>query len=478
MQLDYEGFVYDKYTNRLDILTKKMEKEALPFYEIHLLCDTVKSNLKNINGDNISNVIDNTKVLINSINRLNTHNTKEKNKIIDKSYKTIYSVILYEELFDRSDIFDYIKKINIPVNIENIGRLLTNDLKKLDKQDLIDEDLKNIKTEGLGYDYFDRKIIKKISNKTVGEVNSEYQERKREAIYDIERKVSRLNEDKNNELKSLNRSKNNLKVLYKKKRILVSKMFSLLLVPVVTISAGYGIGKTSSEKITEYKTITRTIDANTGNLVGEIEEEYDENATTYVATIIEQRPWKVNPNGGYTRTIIAYEYITPENVEEGFHVTSSDLANNIVEKYRYIEAKETLDSTDSTKESTILITETYQDKSINRKSSKYTMPFTVTAAFISLLFDLAVLLVPALGYDRAKRILSDLNDEIKEEKLDEKQIMDRISELKEYALKVSKEYNDTVRKYGSLGHQFIFEDSDINAITNFSKELKKSYKKM
>ena len=477
MQMDYEGFVYDKYSVRLDALTKSLESDALPFYEIHLLCNKINSNLNDISGNNIHIVIEYTKSLINALNRLNTHNTKEKNKIINKAYKTIYSVIMYEELFDRSDIFDYVKKLNIPVNIENLGRLLHEDLKTLDKQDLIDVDLKSLKTEGLGYDYLDRNIIKKVSNKTVGEVNSEYQERKRRVIEDLNEKVSDLDKSKQYLSADLNQNKSKLKDLYKRKRILVSKMMSLLLVPVVTISAGYGIGKSSSEKITEYKTITRTVDASTGKLVGEVEEIYDEHATTYVATVIEEGPWKVNRNGGYTRTVIAYEYKTPENAEEGYRASTSEIEKNITEKYRYVEAKDVLEETDSTTESTILITETYQDKSVSRKSSKYTVPFTITAAVVSLLFDLAVLLVPALGYEEAKRRLNDLNKDIKSKKYDENEIMQRIEAFKEYAKEVNKEYNEAVMKYGELGHKFIFDDIDTKAITDFPKVLTKNRKK-
>lgn len=477
MQMDYEGFVYDKYSERLDTLTKSLEKDALPFYEIHLLCDKINSNLNDISGNNIHIVVDLTKSLINALNKINTHNGKEKNKIINNAYKTIYSVIMYEELFDRSDIFDYVKKLNIPVNIENLGRLLYEDLRTLDKQDLIDEDLKSLKTEGLGHDYLDRSIIKKVSNKTVGEANSEYQERKRRVVEDLNEKVSDLYDSKNKTINYLDKNKSELKDLYKRKRILVSKMMSLLLVPVVTISAGYGIGKASSEKITEYKTITRTVDANSGKLVGEVEEVYDEHATTYVATVIEEGPWKVNRNGGYTRTVIAYEYKTPENAEEGYHASTSDIKKNITEKYRYVEAKDILEETDSTTDSTILITETYQDKTVSRKSSKYTMPFTIAAAFISLFFDLAVLLVPALGYEEAKRRLEGLNREIESKKYDQNVIMQRIENLKEYASEVNKEYNEAVMKYGELGHKFIFDDIDTKSITDFpSKVLTKNRK--
>ncbi len=476
MQMDYEEFVYDKYSDRLDSLTKSLERDVLPFYELYLLCNKIRAYLSNISGESISNIIDFTKILLNSLNKLNTNNDIDKNRIINEAYKTIYSVLMYEELFDRSDIFDLIKKLNIPVNIENLGRLLNEDLKMLDRQDLIDIDLESLKTEGLGYDFFDRDIIQKVSNKTVGKVNSEYQERKRKTIEELDLKVSNLYNDKNSELEKLNKNILQIKELYKRKRILTSKMLSLLLVPIVTISAGYGLGKVSSEKITEYKTITRTVDANTGKLVDEVEEIYDENVTTYVATVIEERPWIVNRNGGYTRTVVAYEYKTPENVGEGYHVSASDLEGNITEKYRYIEAKDILDESDSTTESTILITETYQDKTVNRKSSKYIIPFTISAAVISLLFDLAVLLVPALGYEEAKRRLTALNEDIQNRKYNEQQILERIKDLRAYALAVNEEYNEAVRKYGALGDKFIFEEIDTQSILDFPKVLSKNKK--
>ena len=36
IQMDYEGFIYDNYSKRIDELTKKVETEAMPFYELYL----------------------------------------------------------------------------------------------------------------------------------------------------------------------------------------------------------------------------------------------------------------------------------------------------------------------------------------------------------------------------------------------------------------------------------------------------------
>ena len=476
IQMDYEGFIYDNYSKRIDELTKKVETEAMPFYELYLLCTKINSQLSSVSAENINDIIINTSELIDTLNLINTHNKNEKNRIIDLAYKTIYSVIMYEEIFDKSDILFYIKELGVPVNLENIGRLLEKDLNKLEKEDLIDEDLRTIKSEGLGYDYIDSNIIKKVSSKTVGEKNSEYEERKRQISEDLNKKTVSTKYQMDNCKALLEENKIKKKKILGQKYLLVTKMISFLLVPVITFSAGHAIGKSSSNKINEYKTITRTINTNTGEIVGTQEEIFDENETTYVATILEQKPWRQNPTGvGYIRNVTAYEYITPDNVDENYHVSADDIKDNIVEKYKYIEQKDTLDENDSMTEITILITETYQDKNVSRKSTKYILPFSITGAILGIALDVALSLFNIFNYETAKRILEDLNEEINDKKLSEEQIKERLLKLKDEALILQKEYNDAVKKYGKLGNEFIFDDIDTTEITKFSKQLKRHF---
>ena len=471
MQMTYEGFLYKEYSDKLDLLARKMEKEALPFYELYILNNKIESQLSQITGEIISDTISNTIRLINCINNINSHNEKDKEALINRSYKTIYSVILYEELFDRSDILKYINELNIPIIIENIGRLLSKDL---DREELIDSDLEKIKTEGLGYDYLEENVIKAVSRKTVGEQNSEYQERKRQTINELSTKTTKIKNEKDRIVSKQEQNKTNLNSLKRRKTILVSKMLSLALIPVITISAGNALGKSTSNKITEYKTITRTINTNTGKVIGDTIETYDEHVTTYVATVLDQSPWRKNPTGvGFIRNVTAYEYILPENASETFHPTSDELKGNLQEKYKYVESKDQLDLTDSITESTILITETYQDKNDSRKSTKNIVPFTVVGACIGLAIDACVLLIRALGYEEAKRRLYNLNSQIKEEKLNEEEIKEELIKLRDYAIKVQNEYNNAVKKYGNLGEQFIFEEIDTKDITDFSRQLKR-----
>lgn len=473
MQMDYEGFAYGSYNKRLDDLLRKVEEELLPFYELYLLSSKIDIQIANVTCNNIGDTIQSAKKLIDAVNTLNTHNIIDKNNLIDRAYKSIYSVIMYEEIFERSDILDYINHLNVHANRENIGRLLEKDLKNLSESDLIEENLRTIRTEGLGYDYLNADFVRKVSRKTVGETNSEYQERKRQAILDITSKIKHFQTKKDELLSELQNSKDTLLKFYFSRSLIATKALSLVLIPIIAYSAGKAIGKSASDKITEYSTITRTIDLNTGEIIGEQVEVFDERETTYVATVMECSPWRKNPTGlGYIRNIVAYEYIVPENVSEDYHVTSEDLVGNVLEKYRYVEPKDDLEENDSTIESTVLITETYQDKSKNQKSTRYIVPYTVVGTCIGIVFDLALLL-KVYGFEKTKRMLENLNKEIQELKLTKKEIRVRLKNMSDEALQLQNEYNEVVKKYGTLRDQISIEDDYPWLVQNEAKRIRR-----
>ena len=451
IQLEYESGFYIPYNVRLDELSQRLENDALAFYELHTLSKNIDVNLEDLSNNTINEVIAKTIELIDKLNKLNTHNDKKKNRIVELAYQTIYSVILHEEIYSRRDVFNYLKQLNNSVNLESVGRLLSNDLNKLNTKLLSEKELEGLKKEGLGYDFLDDDIIKEVAIKTIGKINPEYIEQGRREIRDIISKSTsyRVEEEKLN--KDLEEHKNSLKQLKRRKNIIITKMMSL-----VSISAAYSAGKNLSEKRPEYRTITRTINAKTGRIVGEVEEIFDEKETTYVATLLEKSPWKVNPNGGYISNVVAYEYVNSED-RESVIKDSLEMNENVVKKYQYIESKETLDYSDSMTETTLLITETYQDKSVSRPNEKYVLSYTGTAIVVSLIFDIAVLLVPSLGFEVAKKRLNGMINSIKESEKSEKEIVERLEEIKQYEAKYKAEYEESLKKYGSLAKEFIFE---------------------
>lgn len=461
--LEYQAMVLAPYIKKLDDLENKIENDLLPFYELYLLSEKINFEIEEINAEKIGDVIQYTKKLIDDLNSLNTHNDKEKNKIVKDAYKSIYSVILYEELFKTSDILSYINYLDIPTNKENIGELLQHDLKLLSKKDLIDEDLQTLKKEGLGYDYLTQDIIKKISILTIGNSNSEYLSRKEKEISDISNQKDRLDSNISFLTHELAKNKYAIKNLSINMTVLATKALSLILVPLISIGAGNAIGKKISNNITEYKTITRTVNFETGEIIGDPEEIYDKNETTYVATVMVHKPWRKNPTGvGYIQEITAYEYIAPDTTQEKYHITAEDLENNIKEKYSYVETKDMLKDGDNTNDTTILITETFQDKNDNRKSTKFIIPFTVTGVALGILIDALLL---AFLYDpyRLRRNFSEIINDIENYKLDNKEIINKLNAMKEEAILLEDKYQSTLKKYGTWEEKFDIEDSNKKA---------------
>ena len=477
MQLDYESFIYDNYIKRLNDLQEKIENELMPLYEIHLLISKINIGVKNISSDNIGDVIDQTLRLVSTINNLRNNLNEQEKELVKNAYQVIYNVILHEEIFERNDIFNYIMKLNNSSIKENIARLLARDLNKLSQEDLIDEDLKGITTEGLGYDYLNLDVIKKVSLKTIGETNSEYQERKRAAILEVNKKNNRLITKRNALEEKLKNNKGLIKNLKINKALLISKACSIVLVPVITISAGSLIGKAKSDKITEYKTITRTVDLNTGNVIGDISYEYDDKVTTYAATVLVCDPWRKNPVGeGYVRNVKAYDYVSSSDTpfiatagdsQEGIHDTNRKVDSNIKFKYQYTEATDTLKTGENTTDKSTLVIETYQDKSDSRISTKYIIPFTIGGAVLGALLDVLAILLRVYDLNDIKRIMNRLNNQIESKNMNNECILEELNKLKDEALLIEDEYSSTARKYGmsveKLGY-YIVEVEDYEQL--------------
>ena len=486
MQLDYESFIFDNYIKRLNDLQEKIEKDLMPVYEIHLLTSKINIQVKNISSNNINEVIEQTLNLVTAINNLRNNLNDQEKELVNSAYEAIYNVILYEEIFERNDVFNYIMKLNNSSIKENVGRLLAKDLNKLSQKDLIEEDLRAINTEGLGYDYLTLDVIKKVSLKTVGETNSEYQERKRNAVLKINKKNNRLITKRNVLEEELKKNKRLVKNLRVNKALLISKACSIVLVPVITISAGGLIGKAKSDKITEYKTITRTVDLNTGNVIGDISYEYDDKVTTYAATVLVCDPWRKNPVGeGYVRNVKAYDYVSSSdtpftaitgNSQEGIHGTNGEVDSNIKFKYQYTEAADTLKNGENTTDKSTIVVETYQDKSDSRISTKYIIPFTIGGAVLGALLDVLAILLRVYDLNDIKKLMNRLNNQIESKNKTNERLIRELSKIKEDALLLESEYNDTAIKFGIPKNELIDKKLEYEHLVKDSSDYSLLYK--
>lgn len=458
MQLEYESMVLAPYIKELDDLTKEVEKELMPYYELHLLTTKINFELEYLTEENLVEVLESARKVLDLINKVNTHNDEDKNALVVKGYEMIYQVILQEKLFDRDDTLSYLNEKNVSSNKEYIGRLLSKDIDSLDEKTRIDEELKGIK-KGLGYDYLTNDFISKIARIIVGEKNKEYQRKKKEATLNLEQEIISYKESNKELLSNLKKLLSNRWNLRVKKLGLTSKALSIALVPVIAISSAYNLGKKESSKIPLYKTITRTVNSETGEIIGTPIESYDERGTTYVATVMEYGPYRKNPTGvGYIRDVIAYEYIAPANTDENYHATSEELKNNVFEKYTYIEQKDNLDINDSMEESTILITETYQDKNDSIPSNKYTVAFTIGGVFAGVAIDLVLFLIGFYDLDTIKKKMEKISNELKDNTKTKNDIKLELENMKESIPQLLEEYNETVRKYGKLDSEIKEED--------------------
>ncbi len=459
MTLDYESYIYSPSIKKLQELKKEIEKELLPFYELYLLNKKIKNSLIEVKEDTINDLIREVKLLLQKINHLNTHNREDFKKIIEESYELIYRSLLHEETLDRDDLITYINYLSIKDNKEELGKLLRKDLDKVKESVLIEEDLENLSIEGLGYDYLNRKVLKMISKTVLREEDNSYQLRKEESFNHIRVSLGYLMCEKESKDTLIEQHKNRIKNLRINKAILSSKAFSYILIPAISFSLGNMIGHSLSNKITEYKTVTRTINLKTEEVVGDIEEIYDEEETVYATTVKECSPWRKSKTGGYIRDVIAYYYhnIDRESYEDIEKNIEEKDNSKVIEKYRYIESTKELKENDSLTEKTILLTETYQDKNDHRKSTKYIVPLSISGLGLGIVIDILLACFTSLRLSYVIEKFKELDKRIKDEKLEKEAVEESLIELYKEVNTIKEDYNELIRKYGKMEEEIDFD---------------------
>lgn len=464
MTLDYETYIYSPSIRKLQELKKEMERELLPYYELYLLNKKMKESLLDVKEDNINDLIRDGKLLLQKINSLNTHNRNDFNQLIEESYQIIYLSLLHEETLDRDDLICYINYLSIQEIKEKLGKFLRKDLDQVKESVLIEEELENLPLEGLGYDYLNSKILRIVAKKVLKEEEKSYRLRKEEAISNLRNQFNDFIREKDSKESFINQKKTNIRKLRIQKAFSSSKALSYVLIPAVSFSLGNMIGHVLSNRITEYKTTTKTIDLKTEEIVGDIEEIYDEEQTVYATTVKECSPWRRNKSGGYIRDVIAYSYENLENdsYEEIENVLEESrnysLTNKVMEKYRYTESTQELKENDSLTEKTILLTETYQDKKDNRKSRKYIVPLSITGFGLGIVIDILLACFTSLRLSYVKEEFKRLDKKIKREKLEKEKVEKLLVDIYQGLSNIKDDYNEIVKKYGKMEQEIDFNN--------------------
>lgn len=454
MQKDYEAFTLTECNKSLEKLTNEFEENVTPIYNIYLLFTNIDSKLKNQEDDDIADVISKTIKLIDAINGISSHNKIEVTRLVERAYETVYSSLLYEEIFGRHDILDYLKRKNLSTNRENLGKIIRADVKRhLDNGDMgsneVDEEFISHMDEGLGYDYLSPEFLNQLSRKSLVSRHEEVGVRQQQMLDYMNGVIQDYNFRRESIVEQSQEHKSNIRNFKLNKAALKGKVFALIMVPVIAVTAGRLTGKALSNRITEYATITRVVDLNTGDIIGEPSMVFDENETTYVATVTVYEPWRKNPTGvGYIRNAVAYEYIVPDEVDENYHISEEDIVGNVREKYRFNEPKDVLGPNDSMTENVIYVTETYQDKSINQKSTKYIVPMTLAGIGLGAFLDIFFVLMHFIDIEDIKRKLSKLDQKIKEEKLSNEDILRELNNMVKEAQSIEQDRKTIEEKYG------------------------------
>lgn len=479
MQHSYEMSLYAPYVKELKTLTQDIERDLFPYYEIYLLTKKIQSEISSVRADGVTDFLEGTIHLLQLLRNVTSDYSPQCIKITQEAYQVVYDVLLLEEMFDRHDVYQHIKMSNHAVFYENIGRILEKDLERLSEKTLLDDELRHLSLERLGYDFLSSSILLEVAKIRYGEDGAEYLDMRKKAILDLTNKVQGYQKDSefyHDTIKSNNHRIRNLRFHQMK---VVSRVLPLVLVPFFTFGVGKTIGKKASDTVLEYQTVTRTINPLTEEIIGDEVIVFDDELTTYVATVMEYEPWVKNPTGvGYIRHVTAYEFTSSV---DGTSSSFEDYLTDAHEKYRYVESKQELEEGDSQTDAVILVTETYQNKDISRVSTKYVVPFALLGAGIGLIVDVLLLLSKILKPKEIYPLLKKLEDDIQYDQYVTRSMREHLLELREKLPSLITEYQELSRKYGLVGEEFTFSDDDTKPILDFfepilhDKQKKKSF---
>ena len=377
MQTAYEFLSLTPYNERLDALENRIKKEVEPFYEMYLSTKSINQDINNAKQKEIEEIIQRAIGLVNQINLLEPHDNKQYNEIIDEAYKAIYSVIIKEASFGRSDVFDHVKRLNKDAYREKLSLLLNPDLKLIPENFLTKHLLDNMGSEGLSFDLLTEEVIKKIAKSKGKEKKEDIQSRTALAAHQ-KRETERIIKNDQDYIDCVDR----IRDLKRDRAISSLKKSTLVMIPVLALGLSYYVGRKNSDNILLYRTSIRTVNCETGKVIDEERVWYDESKNTFTATILVNQPWEKRTYGkGYSRDVIAYEYKQNDKIDiEAFKKSSK-------EKYRYTEYAETIPEGENTEDATIYITSEYQDQKDSKKSDKYVLPFMFVGLLIAVGLD-------------------------------------------------------------------------------------------
>lgn len=327
------------------------------YFELSQGIDNIEDLIKNPN-----NLKDrkNIKKIIETMSLMKGLNYSISPKLFESGFDVLYKAIV---LSDNDDIIT--EANNYDLLRETIGRkvqkYINNKNKSIDYDGIDHETIAYIREKEYGIVDTRRKAINAMN-----EIKSQLQDRLKEIETINERKrqnnalvqsniahlIRRLN--KINRDIRVEASKRNLKIL------LNVLLFSIL---PASVMVGYSSGKSNAEGNPLYKTETHITDLS-GETPSEIVSysEYDDTKTDYVSTVMMATEWEktLSNSDVYSRNVTYYDFNKPEDAIEPYVLNKEDLIpSNLEYKYSY---RETVSGQENLNDSTIVVTETFQNK--------------------------------------------------------------------------------------------------------------------
>ena len=271
-----EGFILGPSVKELKDITEDYRRNIKPLYEIYTLLNEINETIIEI-GD-INRVEELSKILINSINNIDTHNNVDVTTLVDAAYHSIFDALQYETVYEKDNLLQYITSLNLSSNKEYLGKIIRNSISKnnINERLIKEEKLKHL-DEGAEYDYISQDILKELSKKNFSHIYKKIQEEKTKQEVEKENQIRIYNNKYNNIVNNINSlresiKKDKLELNINKLKLLGlrSTLAAYVIIPTLTIGCGYEIGKEKSEKINEYATVTREIELDTNKVIKEV----------------------------------------------------------------------------------------------------------------------------------------------------------------------------------------------------------------
>lgn len=443
-----EDLNYGSYTKTINKITEEINKEYMPYYEIHLLSIHIEELINGIDETNYNDLKKVCIELIDCINSVQYKNKDDIKEIFAEAYKTIYKSLCYESVFDRDEICKYVKLINRESINENIGLLISEDIKELSEADQINIEL-NHRKEGLGSNYLSNDVIKKIGFLKYKDERHQFEDRRKTVAMEILDKASSFNEE-NDKLNNVNDERLKILKRYSSDRFgIYTKRIILFLLPVIIgFVSGHFLGKI----VTDYKVTKKVYNKETKKIIND-ENYYDDVSYQYKMEIKMCSPWHESENSkGYDREITEWTYMDKSDSDS---VDPDEVIRELdKDKKTHFEHIDVLSESDNTTEPEIIVTEYIVDKSDGVSTGKYSIFGLIFGMFGVIPFagyhDGGKMMKDGVRLEAAKKALSKL--------IKRKVIKESYVKIGDKRVKLQEEIKEAKDIYGDLMDEYSLDE--------------------